>query len=197
MRIDEETRALALEYVGRKSSSDQEILAELISIISRPEQISNTNRFASLLVEITDDRFIPMLIEKVVDGTRGEDFWLSDYMYALGMLLYDRDECYPVDDVFVRLMGDWLLNGKGGEISWKAGGILSEVEAPAAREYLLKGAADTSLFHLTRISCVRGVVNNFRDDAWALLESLDGDEDDYVREACRSASSFLKEHRKK
>jgi HEAT repeat protein len=192
MPLDQEYRASALGYVGLKSETpDQELLAALLAIIHHPERINDTNEFASLLVDIGDERFIQPLIDKIASGVPGGDSWLADYMYALIELLSEPEDYHPVDESFAHLLGDWLLNTRGGEISWKAGDILSEVECPASKEYLLRGAADTSLFHQTRISCVRGIVNHFREDARPLLQSLEDDSSQEVREACLDAMAHV------
>lgn len=192
MPLDQEYRASALGYVGLKSeTADQELLGALLAIIHRPERINDTNKFASLLAGIGDERFIQALIDKIASGVPGGDSWLADYMYALIELLNETDDYYLVDESFAHLLGDWLLNTQGGEISWKAGDILSEVECPASKEYLLKGAADTSLFHQTRISCIRGIVNHFREHAGSLLQGLEDDPSQEVREACHGAMAHL------
>lgn len=192
MPLDQKYRASALGYVGLKSDvTDQELLAALLAIIHRPERINNTTEFASLVADVGDERYIEALIEKVASGVPGEDSWLADYMYALIELLNESDDSYQVDESFAHLLGDWLLNTQGGEISWKAGDILSEVECQASKEYLLKGAADTSLFHLTRISCIGGIVNHFREDARSLLQGIEDDSRGEVREACQSAMAHL------
>lgn len=192
MPLDQKHRDSALGYVGLKSEvADQEILAALLAIIHLPERINDTNEFASLLADIGDERFIQALIDKIAGGIPGGDSWLCDYMYALIELLNGTEDYHPVDERFAHLLGDWLLNTRGGEISWKAGDILSEVESPASKEYLLKGAADTSLFYQTRISCIRGIVNHFREEARSLLQSLEDDSSQKVREACHDAMAHL------
>jgi hypothetical protein len=192
MPFDPECRASALGYVGLKSeTTDQELLAALLAIIHRPEQINDTNGFASLLADIGDESFIQVLIDKISSGVPGRDFWLADYMYALIELLNVTEDYYPVEESFAHLLGDWLLNTQGGDISWKAGDILSEVECPASKEYLLKGAADTSLFHQTRISCIRGIVNHFREEARSLLQNPQDDSSQEVKEACHGAIAHL------
>jgi hypothetical protein len=192
MPIDQEYRASALQYVGLKSeATDQEVMEALFAIIPRPDRINDTNKFASLLADIGDKRFIEVLLDRIASGVIGEDLWIADYMYALINLLNESDDYYQVDESFAHLLGDWLLNTQGGEISWKAGDILSAVECPASKDYLLKGAADTSLFHLTRISCVRGIVNHFREEALSLLRSLEKDSNCDVREACHDAMAHL------
>lgn len=192
MPIDSECRASALEYVELKSeTTDQELLAALLAIIHRPERINDTNGFAGLLADIGDESFIQVLIDKISGGVPGRDSWLADYMYALIELLHETDDYHPVDESFAHLLGGWLLNTQSGEISWKAGDILSEVECQASRDYLLKGAADTSLFHQTRISCIRGIINHFREDARSLLQGLEDDSSQEVREACLDAMAHV------
>ena len=192
MPINHKFRASALQYVGLSSeTTDQEVMEALIAIIPCPERINDTNRFASLLADIGDERFIEVLIARIASAVLGEDFWVADYMYALINLLNVGDDYYQVEESFAHLLGDWLLNTQGGEISWKAGDILSEVECPASKDYLLKGAADSSLFHRTRISCIRGIVNHFREDALSLLRSLEKDSNRDVSEACLDAMAHL------
>ena len=192
MRLDQKLRDSALELVGLTSqATDRELLTALAAVIQHPEQVGDTNDFSRLLADIGDECFVQPLIDKIVCGVPTETLWLADYMYALIELLNECDDYYQVNEIFVNLLGDWLLNTQGGEISWKAGDILSEVDCPASKEYLMRGAADTSLFHLTRISCVRGIVNHFRDDARLLLQSLEDDSSQEVREACHRATVHL------
>ncbi len=97
MSFNSKSRELAIEYVGGGAEvSDQELLASLISMIGRPTQIKDTNRFASLLVDIGDEEFIQVLIEAVSSGVPGEDLWLADYMYALIDLLSETEDYYQV-----------------------------------------------------------------------------------------------------
>jgi hypothetical protein len=112
-------------------------------------------------------------------------------MYALVSLLMDRDEFYPVEESFVHLMGDLLLRAGGGAISWKAGDIMAELLHPATREYLIRGAADKSLFHQTRIACIRGLMNQYREDAASVLSVLANDPNMSVREAVADAQRHL------
>jgi hypothetical protein len=192
MSLNHKLRGIAAKFVKADSqASDEDVVVALIALIHEPQKIENTNDFASLLADIGDSRFIEPLICDIASGVPSQTSWHADYMYALIELLESCDSYYVVDEDVVHLLGNWLLNTQGGEISWKAGDILSQVECPASKEYLMKGAADTSLFHLTRISCVRGIVNHFSQDARSLLLSLEGDSSQEVKEACQGAMIHL------
>ena len=169
----------------------QELVDQIVVIIEAPETIGNTNSFASLLVEFNRDEFVAPLIRVISNGVPGESPWLADYMYALNGVLGEQENLWEVDDCFVQLLGGWLLSTGGGEISWKSGDILSQIENQASREYLLKGAMDSSLFHMTRVSCLRGIVNIYGEDAPRILAMLVNDQDAHVKEAALDAKEFV------
>jgi hypothetical protein len=178
----------------------QEFVDGLTGIILFPERIKDTNSFGSLLGEFAREEFIPPLIKVISQGVPGESKWLADYLYALIKLLeyeWEGSEELVVEEDFVHLLGDWILSTGGGEISWKAATVLSRVEHQASRSYFLKGAVSESLFHMTRVECLRGVVNYFRDDARELLEILTNDKDQHVKDAAMGAQSFLEGKRSK
>ena len=185
-------RNLALEYLyDSESKVDKKVIAAVTDIICNPDSIENTNSFASLLADLGEEEFIEPLIEAISKATPGVTKWLADYLYALVDLLSELDDYYPAEDNFVHLIGGWLLGTQGGEISWKSGDVLSGIENQACKPYFLKGAADTSLFHQTRIACLRGIINQYRQEAPDLLAQLVADSDDYVREASLDAQAFI------
>lgn len=153
----------------------------------------DTDKFASLLEDIGSETFIEPLIENIMGARSGATAWLADYMYALGSLLMDRESVWPTQQDFVDLLGNWLLSTGGGEISWKAGVILAHVRHPNTRQYLKQGALDQSLFHQTRIACIRGLVNQYRSEAEIVLQQLSNDSDEYVRDAAANARQWMKD----
>lgn len=172
--------------------TDARLIQRLTDLIATPEKIENTNRFASILKYLSQPEFIPPLIEAIKISNPNETIWLADYMYALGNLLEEQDDWWEPEEEFVHLLGDWLFSTGGGEISYMAGIILEELEHPATLEYFFRGALDQGLMHLTRVCCIRGVVNHFRDQAPSLLQKLANDPEPKVRDAVASASEFLK-----
>lgn len=173
--------------------TDTRITDAISHAIDEPSSIENTNRFASLLTVLPSDDYIPRLIARISSATPDQTPWLADYMYALGNILIDRDSFWPADENFVHLMGRWLLSTGGGEISWKSGDILAELDHASSRAYLLRGAADAELFHQTRIACIRGIVNYYRNDADLLLRDLQDDPEQKIREAVADARKWLEE----
>jgi hypothetical protein len=177
--------------------SDPQLISKLAEIARSPSSIKNTNRFASLLVALPSEEYISPLVDAISHATKDTSPWLADYMYALGSLLEERDDWLEVKDDFVHLLGFWLGSTNGGEISWKAGIILAELGNQSANSYLRAGAKDTNLFHQTRIACLRGFVNKNRNqksascDALLLLEELQTDTDEHVREEANNAIVWL------
>jgi hypothetical protein len=200
MNLDQLTKALSLQSERNSAlrfleslvvDVDDQLVTCLVQIIGEPTSVEDTNRFASLLVDLGAEPFIAPLIEAISGATRGESTWLADYMYALDRLLTDRREFYPAEESFVNLLGGWLVSTGGGEISWKAGSILAELQHPATREYLMRGVADETLHNLTRIACLGGLMNQYRDHAAAILSTLSNDSDKRVREAVADARRHL------
>jgi len=200
MNIDQLTLALSLPSERNSAlrflqslvvDVDAQLVGGLAQIISEPTTVEDTNHFASLLVGLRAEPFIAPLIEAISGAMLHESTWLGDYMYALGRLLTDRHELYPAGESFVHLLGGWLVSTGGGEISWKAGTILAELQHPATREYLVRGAANETLFHRTRIACLGGLINQYRDDATTILSTVANDPDKRVRDAVAEAQRHL------
>jgi HEAT repeat protein len=172
---------------------DEALVRSLSGIVSDPSSVEDTNGFASILEVLGSKAFIPPLIDAVSKGSPETGRWLADYMYALGCLLQEQKEYWPAEESFVHLMGDWLLSTDGGEISWKAGIILAEITHPSTRDYLLRGAADQGLFHMTRLACLRAIVCQYPADAPEILEKLSADPEHQVRDAVAHQRRWMKE----
>lgn len=164
----------------------------LIDLIKSPESVGNTNKFASLLKFFSEPDFIHPLIEIIQTGKPGETPWLADYMYALGSLLMNQDDCWEPEEAFVHLLGKWLHSTGGGEIAWKSAVILSQLSHPATRSYFISGAADSNIFHQARTACINGIVNHFRGEAIPLLEKLISDPEPEVSAEVARALEWLK-----
>jgi len=185
-------RNTTLEYLyNLESSVDDSVIENLVVIIGNPDSVDNTNSFATLLVDLNDEDFIPSLIASISKAVPGESKWLADFMYALIELLGELEDYYRAEDSFVHLLGGWMFSTGGGEISWKSSGILSEIQNDATREYYIRGAVDVELFHQTRITCLRGAVNHYQDGVTELLAELITDSDANVSEAARDARAHL------
>lgn len=151
-----------------------------------PDKIENTNRFASLLADLKTDIFVDNLILKIQEGVPGTTRWLADYMYALGCIFDDIDYYYGVDDNFAHKLGNWMLNTQGGEISWKSGIILSNVDNDNIFDYLETAVKDKTLFFMTRTACLERLISNDGiarlDYCRELLTDSNQDFVEYVRE---------------
>ena len=168
------------------------LINSLIELIKSPASIENTNQFASLLEFFSETEFIPPLIEVIQKGTPFETPWLADYMYALGSVLMNQDECWEPEESFVHLLGKWLHSTKGGEICWKSAVILSQLNHPATRSYFISGAADSNIFHQARTACINGIVNHFKGEAIPLLEKHISDPEPEVSAEVARALEWLK-----
>jgi len=171
--------------------TDPRLVESLSNIILTPEIIKDSNSFASLLKFLSEKDFIPALVKAISKAQYPSSLWLGDYLYALDSLLSDKEEILKADESFVHLLGNWLLNTEGGEISWKASYILAAIENPETKQYCIRGAFDQSLFHMTRIECIRGIINHHREEANDLLNKLANDSDENVRNAVADAQQFI------
>jgi hypothetical protein len=185
---------------GGRADLDGRVLAQVSSIIRQPQSVTDIGKFASLLVDLDAEDFIPPLVEMIsADPDCGSEY-TSSYMYALGCILdaseyagEHPEEFFPSS--FVAQLGRWLLNTAGGELSWKAGIVLDNIRIPHAFELMRQGAADTSLFFQTRIHCIHGLVNGLGVSELPFLDSLIGDPEPMFHEAVADAIAFLREQK--
>lgn len=177
---------------------DALVLAQLSSIIREPKCVADIHQFASLLVEIGAEEFIPPLVEMIHgDPERKAQYTLS-YMYVLGAVLDEAEYAFkhPLQffpQAFIAQLGRWLLNTGGGEISYKAGAILFNIRVSQAFDLMRQGLTDSSLFHQTRLCCLQGLVNGVGVSELPFLSSLSSDSEPKVREAVVAAVAWLKE----
>jgi hypothetical protein len=200
-----------IEFIQEDSSRDEtlhllfsilegknnELIEAFSTLIKNPEIIGNTNEFASILLKMPSEKYIPNLVQEISKSIPGTTKWLGDYMYTLVDLLEEREDYFPAEESFVNLMGEWIFGTGGGEISWKAADILSNLAHPYTKPYFLRGVTDKSLFHLTRIACLRGIIGHFRDDADAILIDLISDSNERVKKEAIDAQKWLQSRRRK
>jgi hypothetical protein len=199
-----ESRNCALEELervdGERADLDARVLAQVSSIIREPQSVTDIRKFASLLVDLDAEGFIPPLVEMISADPECGSAYSSSYMYALGCILGESEfacehpeEFFPSS--FIAQLGRWLLNTGGGELSWKAGIVLDNIRVPQAFELMRQGAADTSLFCQTRIHCIHGLVNGRGVSELPFLDSLAGDSEPMFHEALADAIAFLREQK--
>jgi|GEM_PF-5619983 hypothetical protein len=185
------SRDETIKLIGQILDVDHYLVEALTALIEKPDEIKDTHGFASVLADLSQAEFIPPLIQSISQDEPGETPWLADYMYALGSILQDEDECWQPEERFVHLLGKWLHSTGGGEIAWKSAVILSQLDHPATRSYFVSGAADQSIFHQGRTACINGIMNHYREEAASLLQCLADDPEPVVREEVSRALEWL------
>jgi len=163
-----------------------ELTTELKSLILNPDKINNTNKFASLLVELKNPDFINPLLEKISLSVKG-DTWLSDFLYA-AINLFDEsseNDIFKVPENLINKLEDWILNNSG-ELSWKAANLLKFYESKSAEKIQLKKLEERSDFFLTYVECILGLLRYNNDKYVELVEQIAADEtrDEKLREFC-------------
>lgn len=181
----------ALSFLAQIVVDNDSLVSKLVELIEKPHLVEDTNRFASLLYDLNSEKFIEPIIKKIEEAVPDATVWLADYMYALNGILSSLDDLYLPEESFVHLLGDWMLNTGGGEISWKAGSILGEMEHAECGQYYEKGLRNQDLFVLTRLSCLRGLVNQYGSLKMELYKEFINDPDEELREAAQEAISWL------
>jgi hypothetical protein len=149
---------------------------ELKDLISKPNKIANTNKFASLISDLKNPNFInPLLL--TISLSDKDDPWLTDLLYAVINLL---DES-PVNDEFeipknlIEKLGTWILDNKG-ELSWKAAGLLKFYESELAEKIQLKKLEEHGDFFLTYAECILGLLRYDKDKHILLVRKIATDE---------------------
>jgi HEAT repeat protein len=168
-----------------------ELIDELIKLISSPHKISDTNAFASLISDLPSERYTAPLVKEISRSVVGETPWLADYLYALANILDELEDRYVPEDSFVDLLGEWLLNTGSGEISWKSAILLAQLKHPNCLSYYEQGAKLQGLFFLSRIECLKRLVNECGREHMKLFQELLNDPQEEIREAAKDALNWL------
>ena len=159
---------------------------ELMDLISNPEKIKNTNKFASLLSDLKNTNLVEALLLKISESNKG-DFWLNDFLYAAINLLEESN----INDEFetplflLDKLKIWILE-ESGELAWKAATILKFYETESAEQIQLKKLEERGDFFLTYAECILGLIHYDTDKHWELVKKISTDKthDKELREFC-------------
>ncbi|GAD04262.1 hypothetical protein [Agarivorans albus] len=184
---------MALDFLSHiVVNTDRALISSLTSLISFPEKIADLNQFGLLLSEIKDDAFIEPLVEMIMLAEPGKSKYLASYMHSLNCIIEDWDEYFTPNGEFVHLLGKWMLNTNGGEISWKSSLILKDTEHSACINFYLEGINDKTLFNQTRIACLEGLVAHHGEKNLKFLIGLVPDSDPDFNEELNKSIEWLK-----
>jgi hypothetical protein len=132
--------------------------AELKDLISNPEKIKDTNKFADLISELKNSTFInPLLL--VISVSNNNDPWLSDFLYAAINLLDESsiDDEFEIPKSLINKLKVWILENKS-ELSWKASSLLKFYESELAEEIQLQKLKERGDFFMTYAECLNGLL---------------------------------------
>ncbi len=132
--------------------------AELKDLISNPEKIKDTNKFADLISELKNSTFINPLLQTIC-VSKNNDPWLTDFLYATINLLEEcsvNDE-FEIPESLIFKLNDWILNNKN-ELSWKASSLLKFYESESAEKIQLQKLEERGDFFMTYVECLEGLL---------------------------------------
>jgi hypothetical protein len=159
---------------------------ELKILITSPERIKNTNKFASLLSDLKRPAFIGPLLQKISTAEKG-DVWLTDFLYAAINLLeeWDSDGEIATPDSLVEKLGGWII-GNTGELAWKAAGLLKFSTSVEAEKIQLTKLKERGDFFLVYVECILGLVWYNKRKYIKLVKQIANDEsrDEKLKEYC-------------
>lgn len=170
--------------------------SELKDLISKPNRIKDTNKFASLLSDLKNTTFInPLLL--TISLSDKEDTWLTDFLYVVINLLDEssiNDEFDIPKNLIDKLKG-WILDNKG-ETAWKAAKLLKFYESEKAEEIQLEKLKERGDFFLTYVECILGLLRYDTDKHIGLVEQLAKDEtvDEELRKFCNDTLQNYRYH---
>jgi hypothetical protein len=132
--------------------------AELKDLISNPEKIKDTNKFADLISELKNSTFInPLLL--AISVSNNNDPWLSDFLYAAINLLDESsiDDEFEIPKSLINKLKVWILENKS-ELSWKASSLLKFYESESAEKIQLQKLKERGDFFMTYAECLNGLL---------------------------------------
>jgi site-specific DNA-adenine methylase len=150
--------------------------AELKDLISTPDKIENTNRFASFLTNLNKSTFIDPLLLAISLSEKG-DPWLTDFLYAAINLLDENsaDDEFEIPENLIGKLQVWVIDNKG-ELAWKAANLLKYYDSESAEEIQLKKLEERDDFFLTYAECILGLLRYNKDKHWELVRQISTDE---------------------
>jgi hypothetical protein len=162
---------------------------ELKNLISDPVRIENTNKFASLLVNLKNPAFKDPLLWQISFATKG-DVWLTDFLYAVIRLLDEscvNDE-FEMPTNLIDKLETWVLDNKN-ELAWKSANLLKFFESERVEKIQLKKLEERGDFFLTYAECILGLLRFDKDKHMALVKqiALDETRDEKLREFAEDA----------
>ena len=83
------------------------------------------------------------------------------------------------------------LQTGGGEISWKSAILLAQMKHPRCLSYYEQGAKLQGLFFLSRIECLKGLVNERGAEYMQLYQELLNDPQEEIRDAAKDVMNRL------
>lgn len=149
---------------------------ELKDLISTPDKIKNTNKFASLLCALKNSTFINPLLSTISLSNK-DDNWLTDFLYAAINLLDEssvNDE-FDIPENLIDKLQVWILDNTG-EISWKAASLLKFHESESAEKIQLKKLEERGDFFLTYVECILGLLRYDKEKHMPLFRQIANDE---------------------
>ncbi len=132
--------------------------AELKDLISNPEKIKETNKFADLISELKNSTFINPLLQ-AISVSNNNDPWLSDFLYATINLLDESsvDDEFEIPKNLINKLKDWILENKN-ELSWKASSLLKFYESESAEKIQLQKLEERGDFFMAYAECLNGLL---------------------------------------
>lgn len=148
---------------------------ELKELISKPDKIKDTNKFASLLSDLKNSTFINPLLLTISLSDKG-DAWLTDFLYAVINLLDEssvNDE-FDIPENLIDKLQIWILDNKG-EIAWKGANLLKFYESEKAEKIQLKKLEERGDFFLTYAECILGLLRYNKEKHMELVRQIAND----------------------
>ena len=171
--------------------------AELKDLISKPEQIKNTNKFASLFSNFKNSTFIDPLLQTISLSNKG-DIWLTDFLYAVINLLDEsaENEEFDIPENLIDKLHVWILDNKN-ELSWKAANLLKFNESETSEKIQLKKLEERGDFFLTYAECILGLLHYDKDKHLEFVRQISIDEtrDEKLREFAFEAYEKYRNYR--
>jgi len=180
---------------GKLDQAEADRLLDLTTTCASHEL---ARQLSAVIAESHDERFIPLLVERVA---RDPDCALPQtlsFLHALGECLEESNDAFAnprghFTPEFIRQLGHWLLGTGGGELSWKASFILHNIRTEEAFHFLRLGVLDGSLLPQTRANCLLGLVNGRAPGLEDVLRVLSSDADPAIQRSALSASAWLRD----
>ncbi|ADB42036.1 hypothetical protein [Spirosoma linguale] len=152
---------------------DQRLIRRLVYLIKNPLLVENHNRFAAVLRELNQERFIQPLFDLITETLPQEPEWIYEYLLILKGLVNGVGKGFQLNQQQTRVLVDWIVSPERGSTSGTASEIvLITARNDVSKQVFIDSIQDSTLPFYTRLYALEGLIRHYNLTYKPLFEQV-------------------------